>query len=419
MLLKIGAHFRIKAMQKNLKNKNTKRRAAPKVHKQVKSRPAPHKKHLKLTQENVKTLQKELALAPKAGVIFTRIQGIFVGGIVLVIIALVFSALIFISNSKTQKSPLDAKLEQAATLTLADEDEVTLLATGDIMLARYVELRMRNLGDYTYPFQKVADFLKSADITFGNLETPFLPGRNVPKDSMTFRADLSGVKGLQAAGYDVISVANNHTMNYQVPGLTSTLQELKKAGILYAGGGKNFDAAHAPAVVEAKGRRIAFLAYNDQSIPPRFHGEAKPNFPGIAKMDIKAVKNDVKKSLEQADVVVVSMHAGKEYTREPTQFQKDFAHAAIDAGASVVIGHHPHWVQGMEEYGNGLIFYSLGNFVFDQFFSEDVQTGLIARITFKEDGGLDYELLPVRVEKTQPRILEGEEKVAVMARLGL
>lgn len=321
-----------------------------------------------------------------------------------------------------EKSPLQERLAQVATLSLRDdEDTITLLATGDVMLGRYVELKMRKLNDYTHPFQYVADSLKSADITFGNLETPLLAGLNVPKGSMTFRADLEGVNGLLYAGYDVISLANNHTMNYQIPGLTSTIQALKKANILFAGAGKTLDGAHTPAIFEVKNAKVAFYAYNDPNIPPRRHGEAAIKSPGIAKMDIEAVKNDVKNALDSygADIVVVSMHAGKEYTMQPTQFQKDFAHAAIDAGASVVIGHHPHWVQPVEYYGDGVIFYSLGNFVFDQFFSEEVRTGLIAKINLFPGEKPEVELFPVKLENTQPKILEGEEREQVLAKYGL
>lgn len=387
---------------------------------------------LRTKRNGVRLKTKEFASAnpaanvPIAHASFSSIRQIIVWT---VIVAAIFGILSVISSysqpsDNKELSSFQKKLEQVATLSLLnDDDPVTLIATGDILLARYVELRMRQLNDYTYPFQKIADFLKSADITFGNLETPLLPGRNVPKDSMTFRGDLKGVQGLIFAGYDVLSIANNHTMNYQIPGLTSTLQTLKEAGILASGGGKDQDTAYTPVIIEAKGKKIAFYSYIDSSIPPGFHGEAKDGKPGIARMDIEAVKNDVKNALENlgADFVVVSMHAGKEYKWEPTKFQKDFAHAAIDAGASAVIGTHPHVIEPVEYYGNGIIFYSLGNFVFDQFFSEDVQNGLITKITFPEESGekITAELFPVRIEKGQPRLMEGAEKVAILKKLGL
>lgn len=376
-------------------------------------------------QKTKKVIAKAIAPKPRVkkakALVVGRSMTIITWSLVLLLLFGVLSVLAFYSDSLKKISPFQRKLEQASTLSVSSNDTIVLAATGDIMLARYVELKMRKLKDYTFPFQKVADMLKSADITFGNLETPLIPGKyNTPTGSMTFRADPEGTQGLLSAGYDVISVANNHTMNYQVPGLTSTLVELKKANLLAVGGGKNQDAAHTPAIMEVKGKKIAFFAYNDKSIPPGFHGEAKSNFPGIAKMDIESVKSDIKNAKDNgADIVIVSMHAGKEYKREPTQFQKDFAHAAIDAGASVVIGSHPHWVEGVEKYGKGIILYSLGNFVFDQSFSLDVKTGLVAKISFKGDEDPTVELLPVRIEGTQPRFLEGDEKTAELVRLGL
>lgn len=395
--------------------------------KKIVTKVAPHRRrtaHVRKIQQRSPSASQQKP-TPVAHASFTHIRQIIVWTVIVAAIFGILSVISSYSQPSDNKEPssFQKKLEQVATLSiLNDDDPVTLIATGDILLARYVELRMRQLKDYTYPFQKTADFLKSADITFGNLETPLLPGKNVPKDSMTFRGDLEGVKGLLFAGYDVLSIANNHTMNYQIHGLTSTLQTLKKAGILPSGGGKDQDTAYTPVIVEAKGKKIAFYSYVDSSIPPGFHGEAKGDKPGIARMDIEAVKNDVKNALENlgADFVVVSMHAGKEYKWEPTKFQKDFARAAIDAGASAVIGTHPHVIEPVEYYGNGIIFYSLGNFVFDQFFSEDVQNGLVAKITFPEESGekTTAELFPVRIEKGQPRLMEGEEKEAILKKLG-
>lgn len=337
-----------------------------------------------------------------------------------------FAMLSVIASYATQtpqnSSSFTKKLPQADTLSLPAEEEseesITLVATGDVLLSRFVELRMRGRSDYIFPFRKVSDFLKSADVTFGNLETPIIPGKNTPSGSLTFRADPESVAGLTEAGYDVLSIANNHAMNFKAEGLLRTIEELTKAGITPVGGGKNMDAAHTPAMVEVKGKKIAFYAYNDSSIPPGFHGEALWDKPGVAQMDIESMKNDVKNALMKADIVVVSMHAGVEYTKKPTKFQQNFAHAAIDAGASAVIGHHPHVTQPVEYYKNGIIFYSLGNFVFDQFFSEEVQMGLVARITFDPEGKPKAELFPVKIDLTQPRVAEGEERGVLLKKMG-
>lgn len=322
-----------------------------------------------------------------------------------------------VENGFQKASKLAHTLGQTSLLG-GSKNSVTLIATGDILLARFVEQNMRKAKDYTFPFKNVADFLKSGDITFGNLETPIFPGLNTPTGSMTFRADAESVGGLTYAGYDVISVANNHTMNYKSPGLLRAIEELSKANIKPVGGGTNEAAARAPAVVEVNGVRVAFLAYNDRTIPPGFHGEAGVDAPGIAPMDPATVGQDITAAKELADIVVVSMHAGREYSKTPTEVQKIFAHAAIDGGASVVIGAHPHVVEPVEYYKEGVIFYSLGNFVFDQYFSEDVRTGLIAKITLTSGGKPTVELFPTRIapQTVQPRILEGEAREKVLTK---
>lgn len=357
---------------------------------------------------------------------FYNVRSFFIWALVAVSAITLLAAAANYIDSTEAKPKINKKLAQASVLNKIiseDENSITILATGDIMPARYVELLMRTKNDYTWPFKNVCEFLSSADITVGNLESPLLPGKNVPKDSMTFRADPSSVKGYLCAGFDLLTLANNHTMNYQVPGLTSTIKALRAANIAFAGAGKNISIAHTPSIFEVKGKKVAFYAYNDKGIPPGFHGEATANEPGIAKMDTETVKNDVKNALDKtgygADYVIVSMHAGREYTATPTKFQQDFAHAAIDAGASVVIGHHPHQIQTIENYNNGVIFYSLGNFVFDQFFSEEVKTGIIVKIVFAADGKLSTEVFPIKIDKTQPRILEGGEKAQVLAKLGI
>ncbi len=433
LLRKTDTHFTMKPMKKKVtkKKKVVKKIKAKKPIKRhaksafVSQKPeAAHHHHLKKIKENVAALISE-AEHVKHSFTWKKNHAFFIIGFAVIAIFAIFSLVFFIGgkgNHKNQTSTVAVNETMEARQIAPESVEnssVTLIATGDIMLARYVELKMRRNKDYTWPFPKVADFLKSADITFGNLETPLLAGKNVPTDSMTFRADLEGVKGLAFAGYDLLSLANNHVMNYQVPGLTSTIQELKKAGIRYVGAGKNFDIANAPVIIEAKGKKIAFLAYNDKNIPPKFHGEATATMPGIAKMDIEKVKVNVAAAKQVADFVIVSMHAGIEYKKEPNQFQKDFAHAAIDAGAVAVLGHHPHVVEPVEYYGNGVIFYSLGNFVFDQFFNQDVQTGLVVRLTLNPESPLGVELFPVKIDLVQPRILEGEEKDLALKKLGL
>ncbi|MBP9718579.1 CapA family protein [Candidatus Gracilibacteria bacterium] len=338
------------------------------------------------------------------------------------IVALISNTASSVTNGTA--SVFNRKSSDISFFGAPENKKITIVATGDILFARYVETQMRKRNDYTWPFKNVATFLNNADITFGNLETPILPGKTTPTSSTTFRSDAQSVDGLAYAGYDVISVSNNHTMNFKEGGLLNAIAELNKRNIKPIGGGVNQDAAHAPAIIEVNGKKVAFYAYTDPGIPG-YLGFVKGDQAGIARMDIETVKNDVANAKRVADIVIVSMHAGVEYKHTPTKFQQDFAHAAIDAGASVVIGHHPHVTESVERYGNGVIMYSLGNFVFDQYFSQDVRTGLVAKITLdtnaKPENMVHVEFYPSVTDNlsVQPRILDGEERVKTLEKFGL
>ncbi|NTV44532.1 MAG: CapA family protein [Candidatus Yonathbacteria bacterium] len=292
--------------------------------------------------------------------------------------------------------------------------KTVLVAVGDVMLSRMVAQRMRAHGP-DYPFSKVKDILLSADITFGNLETPIVEGRTIVKNEMTFRADTTAGGALARAGFDIVSLANNHTTNFGPEGLLSTFQNLSKASVAYVGAGKNREEAYAPTYIEKNGTTFAFLAYT--YAPDTYGFGSSPNLPGIAGMNIVRMREAVLSAKETADVVVVSIHAGDEYVFSPNDTQKEFARAAIDAGASLVIGHHPHVLQPMERYHDGVILYSLGNFVFDQI-TRETQEGVITEVTFEEGMITDISHTPVLIEDLcRPRILVGEDAETVLNRL--
>ncbi len=292
----------------------------------------------------------------------------------------------------------------------------TLIAVGDNMLSRDVARRI-NIHGVDYPYDATRDYLKAADITFGNLETPITPGPSVPVNSMTFHSDPKVVPGIARAGFDILSLANNHTPNYGQSGLLDTFRYLDDAGVKYVGAGKNSDEAEAAIYMEAQGIRFAFLAYNDSDVVPDSYG-ASANRAGTNIMDISKMQKAVTEAKKKADIVIVSMHSGVEYTATPNSHQKNFAHAAIDAGADVVLGHHPHVVQTLEKYNGKFIIYSLGNFVFDQMWSQDTRKGMTAKIFFTQNGVDHIEFHPVLIyDYAQPRLLDGKEKEAVLARL--
>lgn len=295
--------------------------------------------------------------------------------------------------------------------------EVSLLAVGDIMLSRSVEQMMISKNDWQWPFALVATTTSQADISFANLETPLTPGRIIKTGEFAFRSDPQSIAGLKSAGFDILSLANNHIPNFGQAGLDSTFQILGENNIFYVGAGIDDVQARQPIIMSIKGLKFGFLAYNDPSVVPVSY-QAKESQAGTAFMDIDSLKEDIARLKPQVDWLIVSMHSGDEYQARPNKKQIEFAHTAIDAGADVVIGHHPHVVQTMEEYQGKYIFYSLGNFVFDQLWSEDTRRGLIVKIIFTKDTIKTPEFIPVYINQYfQPEVATGTVAEKIIKRL--
>jgi poly-gamma-glutamate synthesis protein (capsule biosynthesis protein) len=284
------------------------------------------------------------------------------------------------------------------------EATVTLIAVGDVMLSRGVARQIKERKDLHFPFRKISDYLKSADITFGNLECPITKGPEVKSGTMVFHADPGVEVALKEAGFSILSLANNHLPDYGAKGVLDTVALLDAVDITHTGAGKDLDEAEKPALITRNGLRFAFLAYNDQDVVPKRYGAAK-NRPGTNIMDEEKVTKAVKAARQQADFVIVSMHSGWEY-RKPNPHQASFAKAAIDAGAELVIGHHPHVVQRIERYKGKYILYSLGNFVFDQTWMPSVKQGMGAKLTFTKQGVQNAQFTPVLIEHAaRPRVI--------------
>lgn len=290
--------------------------------------------------------------------------------------------------------------------------EVTMIAVGDIMLSRAVATRMRWYGP-EYPFASTSDFIREADIAFGNLETTITEGEEVPPFTMSFRADSASAAALRDAGFDVLSLANNHMSDFGETGVIDTLRYLDSVDIAHAGAGRDAVEAGRPAFIEANGIRFAFLAYTYTA------SEAGEGRAGTAFMRTERMREAVQAAKQRADFVIVSMHAGDEYVPLPNDQQKTFARAAIDAGAELVIGHHPHVVQTMEQYRGKYIFYSLGNFIFDQMWSQETRDGLALKLVFTKEGvdRVSYHATEIH-DYAQPRLLEeGSHAAGIIGRL--
>jgi poly-gamma-glutamate synthesis protein (capsule biosynthesis protein) len=284
-----------------------------------------------------------------------------------------------------------------------------LTCVGDIMLSREVANKINTYGA-NYPFSETASTTNKADLVFGNLETAIFEGRRIQSGEMKFRSDPKAVQGLKFANFNILSLANNHTYNFGEKRLVDTLYHLKQEDISYVGAGTDKEQAHTPQIKEIKGIRIAFLGYVESSFTEN-QAQARKEKAGIAFMDKKQAKKDIKKAERTADLTVVSMHAGKEYQKKPTSKQIDFAYSAIDAGADLIIGHHPHVVQKAEKYRGKYIFYSLGNFIFDQMWSEETREGVMVNFEVSENRIRPEKIIPVFIENySQPRELPESSK---------
>ncbi|HUA21468.1 MAG TPA: CapA family protein [Bryobacteraceae bacterium] len=271
---------------------------------------------------------------------------------------------------------------------------------GDVMLSRYVGARARRVHDPAAPLRDLAPLLSSANIAFVNLEAPFSDHGQPTEKGMVFKAGPEMVEALKVAGISVVSTANNHARDCGAYGVDFTLDLLARNGIVAVGTGHTAEAAHRGAVLARNGVRFGFLAYTyDQS-----NGNYKDRDERIAMLDVPRMTRDVEDMRRRADAVIVSMHAGIEYQPKPNTQQRNFAHAAIDAGASVVVGAHPHVAQPVEAYKEGVIFYSLGNLVFDQFQRRETQHGLLADVYFAGSKLEHWSLIPVDILQTGPRV---------------
>lgn len=277
------------------------------------------------------------------------------------------------------------------------EKEKTLIFVGDIMLSREVNNKMERLSDYSWPFIKIADFFNNSDLVIANLESPFLKDSKsyaVDVNSFSFKANPLAVAGLNLANIKVISLANNHTMNQGKQGVVDTIEILEENNIAHTGAGLNVEEARQPAIIKNGEDTFAFLSY----AYPQDYSLATESRHGLVGMDIEKMENDIKdlKNDEDIDLIAVLMHAGTEYVLEPNWQQKEFARAAIDAGADIVVGHHPHWPQTFEFYQGKAIIYSLGNFVFDQMWSPETRQGLMLKLVWRDEIK-ELSLIPTKI----------------------
>ena len=286
------------------------------------------------------------------------------------------------------------------------EKSIELIFVGDIMLDRGVKYMVAKHGnnDFSFPFAKIADEIKNADLAMANLESQISDKGSNAGSIYSFRAPVEAIQGLIFSGIDIVSLANNHAFDYGSQALKDSLERLIEAGISPVGVGNEYQ-AFSPTIKTVNNTKFAFFAYTDQ-MPVSLQAKGE-NF-GIAvinKDNLTKIEADIGLAKQLADIVVVSLHWGTEYAKEPGLEQVDLARDMINTGADLIIGHHPHVVQKYEKYKNGYIFYSLGNFIFDQGFSDETLEGEIAKVIIKDKKIIDaFPLKIILNEFFQPEL---------------
>ena len=331
---------------------------------------------------------------------------------------------------------LNAELPRRADEPAFDPSATwTLFAGGDILLDRgvYETLRVKGRGP-NFPFAggtaeitsrcrncsplgwdlprtrrtgnagAVREVISGADIAMANFENPAPDRFTWHKAKTVFTADPTLIDGLVKAGIDYVGIANNHIGDAGNNGILQTIANLKKRGLKYSGAGKDLAAAQRPAILDANGTKVAILAYD--AIAPGYH--AARGEPGSSKLTIKAVQAGVKAARKAgAKVVIVFPHWGTEYRYSPFQNQQRLARQIIDAGADMIIGNHAHYAAAVEVYKGKPIWYALGNFVFDQTWSEPTMEGISLELTFQ---GAELQQIRMRphiiLDKAQPNFMD-------------
>ncbi|PIS22484.1 hypothetical protein COT50_01715 [candidate division WWE3 bacterium CG08_land_8_20_14_0_20_41_10] len=301
-----------------------------------------------------------------------------------------------LSPSQQKNAVVVSSISSPKVVQEKPKKRVVLIATGDVVPGRSVNYQMVKFNNFKWSFEKVNDVLASGDITVVNFEVPLVKNCPTTVEGMVFCGREEAVSGLVASGVDVVTLANNHISDYGVAGIENTVRLMRENGVETVGYFLGESSKGEVLYKTVNDTKFAFLAFNNiyGSIPP------------ILKADKEVIERLVGEARKNADVVVVSMHWGVEYQAVPDDRQVELAHLVADAGADLIIGNHPHWVQNDEQYKNTYIKYAHGNLVFDQMWSEETKKGVIGKYTFENGKLVATEFIPTYIKDYgQPQIV--------------
>ncbi len=281
----------------------------------------------------------------------------------------------------------------SATVILPQNKTFSMLVVGDMMLDRNVSVLMKKNG-FDFPFAQIKDVVSSFGVAVANLEGVYTDNPSVAvsqNEILRFTFDPESLPALKESGFDVLSQANNHTNDFGIEGYNTSKQYLQSTGLVPVG-----DYFNRTGYFVNKKNKVALIAFN------QFAPEGKD-----------LVLEQVKKASEEGLFVIVFPHWGEEYQRNPNRNQKALAYEWIDNGADMVLGSHPHVIQTLEEYKGKLIVYSLGNFIFDQYFSKETQEGLAVSLLFNKKQ-VSFELMPIDSKRSVPEVMETTDALLLL-----
>ena len=311
-----------------------------------------------------------------------------------IILGIFFSSLFFGNFNygqilpQTQPAEIITAVETPPVVT-KKYDFINFVFAGDIMLDRGVRRSVvKNLnGAYAKLFEDstLSSIFQNADVIFANLEGTASDQGKDKHNLYSFRMDPAVLPTLKNAGFNVLAVANNHIGDWGISAFIDTLARLKENGLLYTGGGFDKTEAETPTILEKNGMKIGFLAFSDVGPADTKAGKDTPGILLASDPDFDTI---VKNATKQVDFLIVSFHFGVEYQTKHDARQEFLAHEAVDDGAKIIIGGHPHVPEDTEVYKNSFIAYSLGNFIFDQSWSAPTMQGLLLELRLNKGGSM-------------------------------
>jgi len=303
------------------------------------------------------------------------------------------------NNNFLKAGIIDQSIIAPATKTTSDNK--SLVFVGDIMLARHVEFLMEKNGS-AYPFASSQFLREKPAFVIGNFEATIPPQHTkTPNYTFQFSVNKQFLSELTKVGFTHLSLANNHTLDFGKEGYVNTVETLTKMGIKTFGHSKSLG-ENTVSYLSASNTKYALIGLNATQL----------------NINTENIKPYLEEVLANSDVQIAYIHWGEEYIHKPSQNQKIVAEFLAKNGIDLVIGHHPHVIQSIEKIGDAVVFYSLGNFIFDQYFNTSVMQGLAIRLSTEGDR-LKIILLPYSSEekKAQPKLLTAENREAILAEI--